>query len=111
MSKDLGYLAPVICGNVPADDLPTEPGEWQLRNVFDKDVVYQEMYYGCPLRPGHLCVVPILPKRNPNGSGWTWDGDMVNPSLSPSINCKSEKDGKPVGGCGWHGHLTQGRFQ
>jgi len=39
---------------------------------------------------------------------WGWDGNMENPTITPSINCISEKDGKPTGGCGWHGHITNG---
>jgi hypothetical protein len=102
VSKDLGYRAPVIAGNILESDLPLQPGEWQLRNVFDRGETHQEMYYGCPLRPGFLCAVPILPKRNPNGSGWTWDGNTTAPTLAPSINCVA-----PVG-CGWHGFITGG---
>lgn len=39
---------------------------------------------------------------------WGWDGNTEQPTLNPSINCISEKDGKPTGGCGWHGHITNG---
>lgn len=31
---------------------------------------------------------------------WAWDGNLERPTLTPSINC--------VGGCGWHGHITNG---
>src|SRR6266853_6937893 len=34
---------------------------------------------------------------------WQWDGNIEHPTLNPSINCIAEKDGKPTGGCGWHG--------
>jgi hypothetical protein len=33
---------------------------------------------------------------------------MEKPTLTPSINCIAEKDGKPTGGCGWHGFITCG---
>lgn len=39
---------------------------------------------------------------------WGWDGNLDKPTLNPSINCLAEKDGKPAGGCGWHGHITNG---
>lgn len=39
---------------------------------------------------------------------WAWDGNVERPSLTPSINCLAEKDGKPTGGCGWHGFITNG---
>jgi hypothetical protein len=39
---------------------------------------------------------------------WGWDGNREQPTLTPSINCIAEKDGKATGGCGWHGHITAG---
>lgn len=39
---------------------------------------------------------------------WGWDGNFDSPTITPSINCLSEKDGKPAGGCGWHGFITNG---
>lgn len=41
---------------------------------------------------------------------WAWDGNQEKPSITPSINCIKEKDGKPTGGCGWHGFITNGEF-
>ena len=41
---------------------------------------------------------------------WGWDGNRECPTLTPSINCLAEKDGKPAGGCGWHGFITNGRI-
>lgn len=48
-------------------------------------------------RPDALCI-------------WQWDGDVDCPTITPSINCLAEKDGKPAGGCGWHGFVTKGRI-
>lgn len=39
---------------------------------------------------------------------WAWNGDRDRPTITPSINCLSEKDGMPTGGCGWHGFITTG---
>lgn len=39
---------------------------------------------------------------------WGWNGNLERPTLTPSINCQSERDGKPAGGCGWHGFITNG---
>lgn len=39
---------------------------------------------------------------------WGWDGNLDRPTITPSINCIAEKDGKPTGGCGWHGFITSG---
>ena len=39
---------------------------------------------------------------------WAWDGNVERPTITPSINCIAEQDGKPTGGCGWHGYITAG---
>jgi len=50
-------------------------------------------------------------RRNPNEPCvWAWDGNEEHPTITPSINCIAEKDGKPTGGCGWHGFITLGRM-
>lgn len=41
---------------------------------------------------------------------WKWDGSRECPTITPSINCLAEKDGKPAGGCGWHGFITNGKI-
>lgn len=41
---------------------------------------------------------------------WGWNGDKDRPTLTPSINCIAEKDGKPTGGCGWHGFIANGEM-
>ena len=41
---------------------------------------------------------------------WAWDGNRERPTIMPSINCISEKDGKPTGCCGWHGFITAGKM-
>ena len=33
---------------------------------------------------------------------WTWDGNIEQPTFTPSINC---------GHCGWHGHIRAGEFK
>lgn len=40
---------------------------------------------------------------------WAFDGNVERPTLTPSINCRTTDDeGKPAGGCGWHGFITKG---
>lgn len=39
---------------------------------------------------------------------WQWNGNLEKPTITPSINCIAEKDGKPTGGCGWHGFIDNG---
>lgn len=69
------------------------------------------LMFVCP--NGKRCGVLIgpapVPKPNPNALAiWGWDGNADKPTLTPSINCIAEKDGKPTGGCGWHGFITLG---
>lgn len=68
----------------------------------------------CP--NGHRCGVLLGPdfvdRTSPERACvWKWDGNLERPTISPSINCIAEKDGKPTGGCGWHGFITKGRFR
>lgn len=65
----------------------------------------------CP--NGRRCSILLGPhfvdRPNPDGLCiWQWDGNMERPTIDPSINCVSVKDGKPTGGCGWHGSITNG---
>ena len=59
------------------------------------------------------CAVLLGPTHVPRPADgklnvWGWDGSKDRPTLTPSINCIAEKDGKPTGGCGWHGFITNG---
>ncbi len=71
------------------------------------------LLFVCP--QGQRCGVLLGPQHvdRPTADDlciWGWDGDRDRPTLTPSINCVAEKDGKPTGGCGWHGHITNGSF-
>jgi hypothetical protein len=68
----------------------------------------------CP--KGKRCGVLLGPspvgREHPDAACiWGWNGDRDKPTLTPSINCLAEKDGKPTGGCGWHGFITNGEFR
>lgn len=95
-------------GNVPEDRLPTEPGEWKLEHISNSDGTSGPHYFfGCPLRPGHLCGVPVVPSPpNAKGCAWTWDGNGERPTLSPSVDCRTED-----GGCGFHKTLVAGEWK
>lgn len=60
----------------------------------------------------HCCVLlaprPIPATSDERLSVWGWNGDKQRPTLKPSINCVAVKNGKPTGGCGWHGFITDG---
>ena len=65
----------------------------------------------CP--NGRRCGVLLGPVSTPRPSEdkchvWGWDGNVERSTITPSINCIAEKDGKPTGGCGWHGFITNG---
>jgi hypothetical protein len=100
---NLEYPNGTLCGNVPSHHAPDQPGEWQICG--DESGAY--ISYGCPLRPGQSCGVPINTgeKRDRH---WLWDGNKELPTLTPSINCLSTVNGQPAAGCGWHGHITAG---
>lgn len=77
---------------------------------------------GYPEATGHIlfvcpnarrCVVligsnAVAPADDQRLHIWAWNGNVEKPTLTPSINCLSEKDGKPTSGCGWHGFITDG---
>lgn len=51
------------------------------------------------------CNLPILKATTPPPSGWCWDGNVMQPTIKPSIhfdpkNAHSE--------CYWHGYVTAG---
>lgn len=98
-------------GRIWPDDAP--PG------TFDIDVGGVQGYPGSTAHilfvcPNHRrCAVLMGPQPVPRPTPdalyvWGWDGNLEQPILTPSINCLSERDGKPAGGCGWHGHIEAG---
>ena len=55
------------------------------------------------------CSIPLTlgpPEDGPGERRWHWDGNMLSPTISPSINCS----GHPYR-CGWHGSVTNGCWQ
>lgn len=103
-AEQLSERANPIGSNLPeGKTFPDSPGEWQIRRFREDGETSLRIVFGCPRQPGNVCGVPLLPKRLPNGAGWAWDGDIEQPTLTPSINC--------VGGCGWHGFVTKGEIR
>lgn len=92
-------------------DVPIGTFDISLGGVQGYPASSAHILFVCP--NGHRCSVLLGPefvdKPNPDGHCiWKWDGNMEKPTVQPSINCISEKDGKPTGGCGWHGFITDG---
>lgn len=107
-----------IHGNMTRDERDVWPDDEPVGS-FDIDLGGVQGYPGatahilfvCP--NGHRCGVLVGPQfvSRPTPDAlcvWGWNGDRDKPTLTPSINCIAEQDGKPTGGCGWHGFITNG---
>jgi hypothetical protein len=105
-------------GNMHRDDRDEWPADVTI-GTFDIEPCKPQGYprvthhilFVCP--NGRRCGVLLGPEHVDRPSAdalciWKWDGNLERPSITPSINCLSEKDGKPAGGCGWHGYITEG---
>ncbi len=59
----------------------------------------------CPCGCGSESWLPFRggPSDHQHGPGWTWDGNIGHPTLSPSIL----QSGMP---CKWHGYLRAGEW-
>ncbi len=103
-------------GNMVLDDRDEWPADepigsfdihaWPNHTIEGQPGATGHMEFICP--NGKHCAVLIgpqpVPRPRPDACYvWGWDGNRDRPTLTPSINCIAEKDGKPTGGCGWHG--------
>jgi len=104
-------------GNMRRDDRdewpPDEPvGSFDIEcNGVEGYAATAHIIFVCP--NGKRCTVLLGPTFVDRSAPdrlcvWQWDGNMERPTITPSINCIAEKDGKPTGGCGWHGFITNG---
>jgi hypothetical protein len=107
-----------VHGNMQRDECP----EWPADEPVGSFDISTNGLKGYPQASGHIifvcpngkrCVVLLGPQAvAPTGGQrlhiWAWDGNLERPTLTPSINCLAKKDGKPTGGCGWHGFITAG---
>lgn len=94
----------------PADE-PVGSFDIELGGVQGYPGVTAHMIFVCP--NGQRCGILLAPnpieRSAPDRSYvWGWDGNIDKPTLRPSINCIAEKEGRPTGGCGWHGFITNG---
>lgn len=110
-------VARVELGNMQLDERIEWPkdapvGSFDIGNgVADYPGSTGHILFVCP--NGKRCSVLLGPTFVPRPAEgkcnvWAWDGNRERPTITPSINCISEKDGKPTGGCGWHGFITAG---
>lgn len=52
----------------------------------------------CPCGCGSLLGIVVAGPK-----AWQWNGDRINPTITPSI--------RHMAGCEWHGYLTDGVFK
>ena len=117
---DPEHAASVDHGHMTHD----ERDEWPSDVPIGTFEITQNGVQGYPDATAHIlfvcpnakrCAILLGPKLVPRPSEgklciWEWDGNLDRPTIRPSINCIAEKDGKPTGGCGWHGFITNGEI-
>jgi hypothetical protein len=79
-------------------DLPPGAAHWIGSLTNDHAV----LDFTCPCGCGVVHAVSVC-RGTKTERSWLWDGDIENPTLTPSIQCLSP--------CGWHGYLTAGEFK
>jgi hypothetical protein len=109
------YLKPGVL--TPA---PKEPGEWRfIDSVRFKECIPPAqgvrglLQYACPNGRGLCGHILVGNGFKPGGDrpSWNWNGSVVAPTLTPSINCQaSGPTGEEYTGCGWHSYLTDGEW-
>lgn len=98
---------------IPHDDgfFPKQikPGEWLWYSKDPTTGQPQWLVYGCLCGGEHdpnfgcFSMLPIAPfKTHERGANWNWDGNLEEPSLTPSIlhHCSTGRE--------WHGYMTKG---
>lgn len=61
------------------------------------------MEHNCPCGCGNISYCGLTPPSPPGRSHWQFNEDIVNPTLSPSLQM-----GFP---CKWHGYLENGEWR
>jgi hypothetical protein len=96
------------------DSVPIGTFDISVNGIEGRPEVSAHILFVCP--NGKRCGVLLGPNFADRPAPdqpcvWKWDGNIDRPTITPSINCIAEKDGKPTGGCGWHGYITDGEFR
>lgn len=79
------------------DDARNTPGAIEIRQYSNGE--FAGMAFICPCGCGQEGYLPFEPAPSPS---WAWDGNLLKPTLAPSILQKN--------GCRWHGWLKAGEF-
>lgn len=89
---------------VNCDDVPNSipPGEWIL--VRSESGNIYALVFGCPCKTHQHSRSLWLPisTGSKQGHKWLWDGNVDEPSITPSILRNDT--------CRWHGYMTKGKF-
>jgi hypothetical protein len=95
-----------------ADDVPVGTFDIEPTKLAEYPGATARILFVCP--NDKRCAVLLGPRQVSRPAEgklciWAWDGNTDRPTITPSINCRAvDDDGKPTGGCGWHGHITNG---
>jgi len=84
---------PTRCYNTTA---PAGSVQWMMYNNSDRE---HNLTFTCPCGCGKIGAVIV---ETDTEKGWKWNGDKINPTFTPSI--------LQIGGCCWHGYLTNGEW-
>ncbi len=67
--------------------------------------------FWCPTGKNRICSIDLTLDAQTDGEKddlkrrWHWDGNMNEPTITPSIHCKEAPR------CGWHGTITKGEWK
>lgn len=95
-------------------DVPIGTFNIESFNCVDYPTATAHILFVCP--NGKRCGLLLGPVFTPRPAEdkcnvWGWNGNLKSPTITPSINCIAKKNGKPTGGCGWHGFITAGEMK
>lgn len=81
---------------------PAGTCRWEF---YEKDAdADASLNFVCPCGCGEVdFIIVVVPRSEAYYRAWKWDGNRVNPTITPSILRRGSK-------CQWHGYLTDGQF-
>lgn len=77
------------------------PGSYKFYSIGELESA--GLHFVCPCGCGAILGVAFKNPPEFYGPVWEWDGNKEKPTVKPSI--------RHMGGCKWHGYLTDGIFQ
>lgn len=86
------------------------PGRIRWEGCTENGAQYQQLWLILP--DGVMSAITVhrigTPRPATARPCWEWDGNMIKPTLTPSILSYTSRGGKRVEA--WHGYLTRGRL-